>query len=103
MEKTVGEIAALVQGSVEGDSGRRVRGVMPFDEAGAEDVTCAAGAKYIKRLKDSCAGAILVPETTSCAGKTLIRTANPYLAFAQVISLFHAPPESQPVFTPRPS
>jgi len=88
---SLGEIAGLVQGAVEGDPTLRVLGVLPFDAAGPEYITCAASAAFLNRFEQTRAGAVIVGRAARCTGKPLVRVDNPKLAFAKVIALFHPP------------
>lgn len=88
---TIEHIAGLVNGKVEGDSRLEVAGVRPFDEAGADDITCALSAKYTKMLSGTSAGAVIVPMDAPSADATLVRVTNPDAAFARVIALFYPP------------
>lgn len=88
-------IAGAVNGEVVGDPTLRIGGVAPFDAAGPNQVTFAAGKKYLGRVTDSMAGAVIVPKALdSPSGPNLIVVANPQLAFAKVVALFY--PARQP-------
>jgi len=89
---TLAKIAGLVDGELSGDGGKRIADVAPFEGAGPEHITFAGQARYIKKLDQSAAGAVLVPPGTSSGRANLIRVKNPQLAFTRVIALFHPPP-----------
>jgi UDP-3-O-[3-hydroxymyristoyl] glucosamine N-acyltransferase len=72
-----------------------IRGVNGIKEAGPDDVTFVANPKYWAALKATRAGAVVVAPETEAAGLTLIKTPNPYAAFANVIVMF-APPAETP-------
>ncbi len=82
------KIAALVGGTVNGDGSLEISGLSGIVEAGPGQLTYAADRKYLKQLAQCKASAVLVPETieTACAQ---IVVANPALAFAKLLSLFH--------------
>ena len=92
MELSVGKIAELLKGEVVGDVDFIIRGVAPFDEASAHDVTFATSAKYMRRIDETGAGAVIVPLAVRQSKKVLVRVENPYLALAKVSTLFHTPP-----------
>jgi UDP-3-O-[3-hydroxymyristoyl] glucosamine N-acyltransferase len=78
---TVGQIAHLVNGSVEGDAPREIRGVASLDTAGPTDLTFAADARALRQAAHSHAGCILVAHGHSLAGHTTVAVAEPKLAF----------------------
>ncbi|MFA4989356.1 MAG: UDP-3-O-(3-hydroxymyristoyl)glucosamine N-acyltransferase [Candidatus Omnitrophota bacterium] len=88
MRKTLKEIAQLIQGEVIGDGSSVITGVSGIKEARAGDITFLANAKYAPLLATTAASAVIISRDTeppaSCA---VIRTENPSLAFARVISL----------------
>jgi UDP-3-O-[3-hydroxymyristoyl] glucosamine N-acyltransferase len=98
---TVAELAARVGGEVEGDGERRIEGVAPLEEGGPPHVSFLSNPKYRKAFEASRAGAVLVePGAAIAPGRTLIRVANPYLAFAKISTLFHPPREALPEISP---
>lgn len=85
MNKTVNEIARLVNGAVVGDGEIRVTGVNGIREAQAGDLTFLGHARYLPYLETTRASAILVPQGCTNHGRVLIQVENPYAAFAQVL------------------
>ncbi len=70
-----------------------ITGVGTIEEAGPTDVTFLSNPKYIRKLGDCHAGAILVsPNFEALVPMPMLRVENPYLAFAQAIELFHNQP-----------
>ena len=95
-------IADLVAGELDGDGAKRVSGVAPFEAAGPDAVTFAAGSKYLKHIAEISAGAVIVPRSTAAvAGINLIRVDNPQLAFNAVVNLFHPAIVPAPGVDPR--
>lgn len=88
---TVQELADLVEGEVDGDPGRRVKGVASVDRAGPDDVTFVVNERYAQRLGSRRVGACLVSPTTALEanGTAFIRVENPELAFTRLLDLFH--------------
>jgi UDP-3-O-[3-hydroxymyristoyl] glucosamine N-acyltransferase len=89
----LGEIAEIVRGRVVGNENREISGAAPFEAACDSDISFAAEAKFINRLADSNAGALVVPESCESTAKDLILVENPKAAFARVMGLFHLPAE----------
>ena len=95
VEYSLKQIADIVGGQFTGQAEKRIRGVAPFETATADQITFAAGRKYLKKIGSIDAGAIIVPQTDGLpADLNLIITENPQLAFARVVSLFQ--PETRP-------
>jgi len=91
-------IAAALGATLENVSGELdIERVAGIESAGPHDITFVSNAKYQHLLKETKAGAVLVsPKLEAPAGLPLVRVANPYLAFAQSISLFYQAPVYAP-------
>jgi UDP-3-O-[3-hydroxymyristoyl] glucosamine N-acyltransferase len=89
MKKSIQEIAAMIGGTVVGDEKKMIGDIRPIDEAGENDLTFIANAKYFKMLKTTRAAAILVPPGTVAADKNLIVVADPYTAFGKLLAAFY--------------
>jgi len=87
---TLGEIADLVEGEFQGDRDRRVTGARSLGDAGPEDLSFLANAKYQKFLATTRAGAILVERGMSGDSSRWIRVRDPYLALAMVLQKYFA-------------
>ena len=88
MHKTLKEIAQLIEGEIVGDAGVIVTGVAGIKEAEAGDITFLANPKYASLLNSTAASAVIISKDTQVPqGKSVIRTENPSLAFAKIISL----------------
>ncbi len=90
------EIAALVDGELVGDPAPLITGVAGIKEARPGDITFLANPKYVAHLDQTQASAVITSKEISFPGKTLIRTANPSLAFTKIISFFKPEPLSRP-------
>ena len=87
---TLAEIAAQLGGEVAGNPQQRVSGVNTLEQAGAADLAFLANPKYRKQLQTTQAGAVIVgPAERAATALPRIVADNPYLYFAQVVSLFH--------------
>jgi len=89
IEYSLQEISNQIDGVCSGDSGIRITGVAPFDQAAPGLITFAGQSKFLKRIDTCRAGAIIVPQDFEATGKNLIRVKNPQLAFARVVELYH--------------
>jgi len=88
MKRTVQEIADVVGGTVIGDGSRLVSAPAPFEDAGEDQIVFAGDASYLKRLSETGAGTVLVPEDPGSKDKSFIVVANPKVSFIQVMELF---------------
>lgn len=89
------QIAHLVQARFSGNKDHVISGIASFDEAGPKDLTFAGDSKFLCRLNDTCAGAVLVPETYTPSPSdpvNLLYSANPKLDFFKVVEYFFPTP-----------
>lgn len=92
MEYSLRVIAEHIEGELIGNPDIIIKGILGFDDAGPDEITFIASPKYIKRIDETKAAAIIVPPQVRDAERALIRVSNPYLAFAKVSTLFHTIP-----------
>ncbi len=85
MNLTLGEIASIVGGKVEGDAGLRITGLNGLKEAGPGDLSFYADPRYQRFLETSPAAALIVDAAFPGNHRPLIRVASPYVAFAQLL------------------
>ena len=90
------EIAAALECRLEGDGEIEILRLTGIEQAQAGDLTFFANAKYSARLRATRASAVILGERAEAAPCAMLRTANPYLAFARAAELL-AP---RPVATP---
>ncbi len=101
MAFTLSELAARAGGTVEGDGALRIEGVAPLETAGPEHVSFFSNKKYRRAFESSRAGAVIVERDAGVpAGRTVIRAANAYLAFARISAAFHPPRQALPEVSP---
>ena len=67
-----------------------------IEQAGPGDVTFLANAKYASQLPRSRASAVIVGPDVDGAPCALLRTTNPYLAFARATGLLYPQPRPPP-------
>lgn len=92
MEKSLHELALYLGGKVIGDGEVRVTGLASLDDAGPGQITFLANPKYAAKVATTRAAAVVLPPGAEGHGKNVIECANPYLAFARLLTLFHVPP-----------
>jgi len=96
---TVGKLARMVGGRLEGDAEIRVRGIAPLDQAGEEELGFLAQRRYLDRISQSGAKAVLVSEAlASEAGSFLSRIVvkEPHLTLPVLLGAFFPPPVTRP-------
>jgi len=87
MHKTLKEIAELIDGEVVGDGNIVITGVCGIKEACEGDITFVANPKYSPLIEKTRASAIITSRDIKNAPKPIVRTENPSLAFAKMVSL----------------
>jgi UDP-3-O-[3-hydroxymyristoyl] glucosamine N-acyltransferase len=91
--RTLGELAALVGGRIEGEAATVLSGVSSLGAAAYDQIAAFHHPRYRDQLRQTKAGAVVVaPEVAASkdlAGKNLLVVAEPYLAFAKIAVLFH--------------
>ena len=93
MQKTLKEIAQLIDGEIDGDANALITGVSGIKEASKGDITFLANPKYLPLIEKTHASAIITSrDIEKTTAKSIIRTDNPSLAFAKIVSSF-APAE----------
>ncbi len=73
-----------------------ITGVAGIEEAGASQITFIANPKYAAAARTTRAAAIIVTPEFPAEGRPVLRSKDPYLAFARAIELFY----SAPVYAP---
>lgn len=88
MKKTLREIAKFIDGDITGDAETTITGVSGIREACAGDITFLANPKYFPLIDKTRASAIIASRDLEGAHKKpIVRTDNPSLAFAKIVSL----------------
>lgn len=89
MSMTLAQIAELVGGILAGDPQYLIENAAPIENAKKNQITFAEKGPSLKRIAQTEAGAIFVPEGQDHPDKNLIQVKNPRLAFAKVLEFFH--------------
>lgn len=90
------QLAELVEGEISGDEDLAIWRVAPIDQAGSGDITFVANPKYLPQLANCKASAVIAAPGVEAPGMTLLRCADPYLAFAKILTFLQAS-ESKPL------
>ena len=88
MNKTLSEIAKLIDGKVIGNGDTLITGISGIKEATEGDITFLANSKYSSLMDKTRAAAIITSADAQKTAKPIILTENPSLAFAKIISMF---------------
>jgi UDP-3-O-[3-hydroxymyristoyl] glucosamine N-acyltransferase len=86
---TLAELADLVQGDLTGDPGKRIAGVNTLTAAGPDEIVYLQERRYLAALRDTKAGAAVVPRGLGFEKTNIIAVDRPRLAFTRISRLFH--------------
>ena len=92
MEKTLGDLAKLVDGRVTGDPNTIITGISGIREAKRGDITFIANRKYASLLADCRASAVVIGEGVDGSPVPSIYVKNPDVAFAKIVDAFAPEP-----------
>jgi UDP-3-O-[3-hydroxymyristoyl] glucosamine N-acyltransferase len=81
---------------LEGDGSIEVARVAGLEAAGPGDVTFLANPKYANKLPQTRASAVIAGESVTGAPCAILRSAEPYLAFANAVAVLTPPPRPAP-------
>src|SRR5262245_52293498 len=82
---TVRQLAEWVRGEVVGDGEQLIHAARPVTDAAAGELTFIEDDKHLPLLDQSPAAAFVVGPTVSAPGKTLVRVADPLMAFVTIV------------------
>jgi UDP-3-O-[3-hydroxymyristoyl] glucosamine N-acyltransferase len=85
---TLSELAERLDCRLEGDGAIEVHRVAGIEDASTGDLTFFANSKYAAALRSTRASAVILGEKDEAAPCAMLRTANPYLAFARAVGIF---------------
>lgn len=94
------EIAKRLDCHLEGDGNVEITGVAGIEEAGPGQITFLSNPKYRAVAKATRASAIFAAPDAGPLPVPVLRSDNPYLAFARAIELFYEPPKFAPGIHP---
>jgi UDP-3-O-[3-hydroxymyristoyl] glucosamine N-acyltransferase len=87
MTKTAGELAAAIGADLKGDKTLELRGVAAPERAGPHDLIYLEAAKHTGRAAASAAACVIAGEGVALTGKTILRHAQPKMAFARAAAV----------------
>ena len=95
------EIASRLGARLEnGSPDTEISGVAGIEEAGEHQLTFLANRKYAAAARTTRASAVIVSEDFPAGATAVLRSKNPYLAFARALEFFYQPPEYAPGIHP---
>ena len=88
---TLGEIAELLGGLLDGPSELLISRPVPAGSSDPHGITFAESAEYLAKITDTMVGAVLVPKGTPSLVVASIQVDHPREAFGRLLALFHRP------------
>jgi UDP-3-O-[3-hydroxymyristoyl] glucosamine N-acyltransferase len=79
-----------------GSPATEITGVAGIEQAGPGQLTFVSNPKYAAAAKATKASAVIVADDFPAIPSTMLRSKNPYLAWAKALELFHQPPRYAP-------
>jgi UDP-3-O-[3-hydroxymyristoyl] glucosamine N-acyltransferase len=96
----LGDIAEKLGCRLNGPEDLEVRGLAGIEDAQSHDLTFLSNPKYVKQLRSTRAGAIILSSDAPDTEIPSLVSENPYLDFARAIELFYQPPSPAPGIHP---
>jgi UDP-3-O-[3-hydroxymyristoyl] glucosamine N-acyltransferase len=92
--RTLADLTRLVDGKLDGDGALEIHRVASIEEAGPGEITLLTQPRFRSYLENCKAGAVIVGETVRIAkedapGVSILRVAQPYVAFARILAALH--------------
>jgi UDP-3-O-[3-hydroxymyristoyl] glucosamine N-acyltransferase len=83
-----------------GSPDTEIQGVAGIEQAGPGQLTFVSNPKYAAAAKTTKASAVIVAEDFPAITTAMLRSNNPYLAWAKALAIFHQPPQYAPGIHP---
>lgn len=96
----LGDLAARLGCKLEGPADIEITGIAGMDEATPSELTFLANPRYHRKLQTTRAAAIILGSEVEAPGRAVLRSENPYLAFARALELFSPPQRPSPGIHP---
>jgi len=93
---SLAHIAALVNGTIEGDSGTLISGPGTLESAEAGQIVFLEKVEMLAQGEESAAAALIVAPGIEASRKPVVVTEDPRLAFSKVLELFAPKPRVEP-------
>ena len=91
------DIASALNARLEnGSPDTKINGVAGIDRAGPGQITFVANPRYAAAARTTKASAVILAEDFPAIATAMLRSKNPYLAFARCVELFYEPPRYAP-------
>lgn len=94
MAATLQQLAEVSGAELRGNPDLEIQRVFPIDQAEEGDITFVSNPKYLSKLQDCRASAVIVVPGLDVPRDNLLITANPYLAFAKILTFLQGPAEA---------
>jgi UDP-3-O-[3-hydroxymyristoyl] glucosamine N-acyltransferase len=91
MTRTLGELAAFLEGDLQGPAELTIEGIASLEQATSREITFITQKRFARLLEQSRAAAFIVSPDFASLPRPRIIVPHPYLAYARVAALF-APP-----------
>jgi len=101
VERTLGELADLLGGTLQGPADLVIQGIAAIDRATPRDITFITQKRFARLAAQSQAAAFIVGPDQAHLPRPLIIVDHPYLAYAQVAALFAPPRNRWPGVSPQ--
>ncbi len=93
---TLGEVAAALGATLDGDASRPVRGVASLETAGPDEVSFLTSDRYQREAERTRAAAVVAPTDAQRLPCAVLRVASPRTAMITLLRLFHPEPVTSP-------
>jgi len=101
LQKTLHDIAQLINAELKGEPQLLITAVSPLDKAEKNHISFINNSKYLSKAKQSKASALIVnAETAEQLDGNVLSVKDPYLAFAKIAQVFDSTPRPQPTIHP---
>ncbi len=94
--RSLGELARLAGGDLEGDASLEIRGFASLESAGPGDLSFVVADRHLPAARRSAAAALIAPPGLDLGGRPAIRVAQPYAAIVAILPVFFPEPVVAP-------
>jgi len=103
MEISLEDIARYLEGKLIGNGTKIIKGASSFENADKDHIVLAGSAKYLTRLNETNAGAVVVPNNydISSISMDMVAVENPMAAFSKILEMFYPAPKVERYISPK--
>ena len=94
------EISRRLECELRGPADLEIEGVAGIEEAREHELTFLSNPKYVRQLRTTRAGAVILSPDAPEVDRPALISKNPYLTFARAVELFYSPPQPTPGIHP---